>query len=454
VPLLSRYLALLSGEAEEAFSPEVLARFPRAIFADLRALRTTTWVQWWLRDHGRFRNEMLRIVSSILEVKAGTSVTYEELRRRDRARSIQRSVMPACLMTLVLLTLAAYYVATPQFAWYYTQLGQANVSSIWHVAKPDGTASIFAVSERAEPWIDQAGHQGKDTAVTITEITEDGRSIGAYMFSVTDTGEFFWSDSASGSLRSLGEEELGALKRRLGYVDAYKLSDARKGPSKVRYELPLSIGGRNHFPPVEHQYDDRRAFQIRGVSDGPPFPIFQTEDGGLTWMKTGEVTISTRDAVVWDTEGAEGVTFVGAAEVFDPYDPFAGGLYRTIDFGKTWLEMNPIRNVASWSTLAAVGANRTDPNEIVAALRSAGSKHVFGKVVAEASPGGVWITRDNGTHWQALGLTNRVVAEMIVTSTDGIIARILNGDGQGGGHVLVHKRRAALDRLLGRYDLR
>lgn len=85
-------LAVLEGEPKEAFPENVLAAFPRAIYADLRTVKKGGKLRWWLSGRRRFHREILRLLSSILSAKTGSKITFELLVQRDRQRRIRRRI--------------------------------------------------------------------------------------------------------------------------------------------------------------------------------------------------------------------------------------------------------------------------------------------------------------------------------------------------------------------------
>jgi len=132
----------------------------------------------------------------------------------------------------------------------------------------------------------------------------------------------------------------------------------------------------------------------------PERGIFKTTDGGKTWAqvlfrdeKTGAVDLS------MDPKNPD-VLYAGLWEVFrTPYSLSSGGpgggLYKTVDGGKTWTDLTKNSGLPPriWGKIG-VSVSAADPNRVYA--------------IIEAASGGMFLSDDGGTTWKMTNDDRRI----------------------------------------------
>ncbi|OFW23402.1 MAG: glycosyl hydrolase [Acidobacteria bacterium RIFCSPLOWO2_12_FULL_66_21] len=132
----------------------------------------------------------------------------------------------------------------------------------------------------------------------------------------------------------------------------------------------------------------------------PDRGVFKSTDGGKTWNrvlfhdeKTGAVDLSL------DTKNPD-VLYAGLWEVFrTPYSLSSGGpgggLYKTVDGGKTWTDLTKNSGLPPriWGKIG-VSVSAADPNRVYA--------------IIEAASGGMFLSDDGGTTWKMTNDDRRI----------------------------------------------
>ncbi len=437
-------IALIEGDKESVIPSVIKSNVPRAIFADLRVLKNSNILKWIFVDRYYFKNEMLRLVSSILSEKFGNELNYEDLKLRDRQRSRYYTILTTILITIFFLLITVRIFNSPTHAWHQSK-HISNATSIEVPEHISESSSFYIIKEEPEPWSDDAGHEGEDLSVEITELSEDDQILGKLEFSLTDTSELIGNNSVdkSGTFERLSEDRIYEIVGQFG--------ESHQNWKSINFNLPDSLMEKDHFESFEYQYDEIKGFQIRGYISGPPFPVFFTDDGGLNWNKTDEIYFST-DIRAWHGNKANGVTFIWASERFDPFDPLPGGLARTTDFGKSWELVPEINIEATWNSLNYLGWNHYNSNEIVVSIGENETRRISGRIVNEFYSSGIWLTKDFGSTWTKIDKNRSGVDNMLITNSGNVIS-LFKLPGEISSKVFIYRKRSILDRLLNKHDL-
>jgi photosystem II stability/assembly factor-like uncharacterized protein len=146
---------------------------------------------------------------------------------------------------------------------------------------------------------------------------------------------------------------------------------------------PAISGGR--VPAVAGSDLDPHLYYVGGAGSG----VFKSTDGGESWTPIfdhepvapiGAIAVSPRDPNdVW----------VGTGESNPRNDVEEGnGIYHSTDGGKTWLHVG----LDGSASISAISIDPRDPRTVVVA--------VLGRIFADSTMRGIYVTRDGGKTWQ------------------------------------------------------
>jgi hypothetical protein len=427
-------LGLVGESAEGAFPSIVVERFPRASYADLRSRTTSNFMQWWLFGRRLFRDEMLRVVASVLAQKSGIPLSYESLRRRERQRRLRRVISAWGVVAALLVGLLVYYATTEPYGLHYTEVGRTEVEKAVPSLKADGVVALFAASENSMFWSDDAGHEGTDVAVTIHAIDSQGIVKGRLKFTQQAEWDNNTDPQRSGIFESMTSDEVSNILSRLQYLNSQ--TESNPATQDFRWKPECEVGEGHQT--LKHQFDGQRAFEVCGNDHTPPARVHYTDNGGATWSEVATFGFHLKNASVWSAAGAGGVAFVGTPEEVDPYYPSSGGLFVTRDYGRTWTS---VPGLGGWNALQVIAFNPRLPSYIVAAV---GVPRRSG----DATGAGLWLTRNGGVNWEAAGFQGATVevSALHLTDTSDFLA-VANG------RIVIYRRRSVLDRLLQRHGV-
>ena len=135
-----------------------------------------------------------------------------------------------------------------------------------------------------------------------------------------------------------------------------------------------------------------------------PFPIYTSDDSGLTWMQTSA------PSNVWASvaSSADGTRL--AAAVGDPYEGNPGSIYISTDSGSTWTQTSAPSNI--WSSIAA----SADGTKLIAA----GADALY-------NPGQIYTSANSGATWSRANAPSNFWAS-VASSADGTkLAAVIGG---------------------------
>lgn len=435
-------LALIGKTAEGSFPQSVRARFPRAIYADLRPPSGLGFVRGQFSKRTRFREEMLRIAAGILQRKAGVSLTYEALRLRERQRFVRRTAFSIAAAVLAGIALTFYYASTEARGVHWTDMGRSTVEEVVFLPQPERDIQLFAIKKDRKKWIgNEDGHAGTDFAVEINGLDRKGRSRGSLAFTFLGEWDKITKLKRSGVFQDMDTNSISEILSRFGYSSPEGETESLKTAAAAPFPWKTDCDVHQASQSVSHLFDSKRAIQICGNDHTPPVVAYSTTDAGVTWSRSAEFPFHMKLVSLWASNFPPGVSFIGTPEFVDPYYGTKGGLFVTRNFGQSW-EVVPVTPVSgNWNSLSTVGGNTMDSQLFAVAMN-------VSETTGDARTAGIWLTRNGGTNWEAVGFQGGAISiSSLNVSGQGDVFAIANNQ------LIIYRKRSVLDRLLQRFDL-
>ena len=384
-------LAWIDNKMNPKFHDIIIEKYPNALFADFRMLKSSNYLSWLIKDKKLFKIEALRIIASLLSQRTDQNIALDQLIRREKQRAIKHKLMTLSIVILLPLLLSIYLLSTPQYAWQHTEL-MTKVISSYQLRMINNKPRIWITSEVRQRWEDDStAESGYDSKVNLYQLNEYGEIEGELAYATCGVDRYLCEDPERfGVFAKLNEKEI---------LNIINKDYANENDSLINYEI--------------------NADQFYKVS----FATSPTNNG---------------------------VIFMSSVKDTYPYGPKKGGIYRSLDYGKNWTELN----FYSWDSFSDIiyDINSINTYSIILTQNVGTFEFPFDNPSLLPS---VWSTFDDGITWKQIKSNRQNIdianLDLIwMTGTGNLLGTIPRNDDSK--QLIIFKKRSIIDRFLRVFD--